>query len=542
MAFSVVNQSRNNTNTLTSSISITIPAAASGNTLIVFVNYHNASFARSVSSVSCTNTSFSSLGSTSGAGLNSGTDIWFGPVSGGSSGTTVTVNFSGTAIAEACVVECSGIVTSSAADGSATDNHQASGTTPYSTGTYTNTNANDVILLALGCVGTSTTTPSTPSGYTALNSQSDTADNGCIFPFYQVVSSTGSQSASFTSIGGATGVNSVLGGLKLVANTTTTKTQSAVSRIQVTTPRTQSGVSRIQVTTPKTQAGVSRVQITTPRMQSGVSRLQVTTPRTQSGKARLQVTTSRTQSGVTRIQNTSSHTESGMSRIQVTASQKTLIGASRVQVTSTQTEAGVSRIQATTTHALSGTSRLQVTTGQSSVSQARLQTTKQQNIAGLAAIITTSSVVKNIAGVSRIRVTVRQAQTAGARIQSTRSHVQLCTSRVQSTIQRTLVGVSNVVVQGTTQQDQRAISRIQSTVVQPQHGTALIAITTVQHQVAAAKLVSGRVGQDTHYDLYVPAENRIMFVPVHKRMMMISVDGRTMAVPASPRVMTVSLD
>lgn len=85
------------------------------------------------------------------------------------------------------------------------------------------------------------------------------------------------------------------------SGTTTTQTQTGVSRISAITAKTQTGVSRITATTQKTQTGKATLITGASRTQTGKANIKVTTAKTQTGVARVGKTVSRTQTGVANI-------------------------------------------------------------------------------------------------------------------------------------------------------------------------------------------------------------------------------------------------
>ena len=176
----------------TSATTLTITAAANGNTLIFFIAA-SATASRTVSSLTCTNVTWSKLVGT----LNGTTfdcEIWMGKVSGGSSGTSITIAMSGGAPTVACTaLEFSGTV--SIKDGTGTTN-TGSSTSP-STGAYS---TGESLELVLSCAGYLNGTAPTglPGGiWTAATFAKNSTTCG-VQPCYALNGPRGSVSASFT--------------------------------------------------------------------------------------------------------------------------------------------------------------------------------------------------------------------------------------------------------------------------------------------------------------------------------------------------------
>lgn len=206
MAISLVQQAQ--ATAFSANILISITAAGVGDYVLVFF-----SGAATVVSVSCTNITFSKLGSII-SGSNSD-ELWGGVVAGGSSGTTITVNYGGAGAGAASAAEFSGLATSSVADGTAAIASGSSFAYPITitVGSYSNTNANDLIV-AVGATDNSSGTFTTPTGYTALVAASRSGAE--VQGFYKVVAAAGLQNPSWTLTGGAGTANwgTVIIGLK----------------------------------------------------------------------------------------------------------------------------------------------------------------------------------------------------------------------------------------------------------------------------------------------------------------------------------------
>lgn len=122
----------------------TITAAASGNTLVLFVSSQRSPAARTVSSIATTNVTWTKL-----AGVANGVidgEIWYGTVAGGSSGTSITLTMSGTGATLALMaLEFSGVLVSGTIkDGSGVTNTGTSVTA--STGAYSTAASGEVVL------------------------------------------------------------------------------------------------------------------------------------------------------------------------------------------------------------------------------------------------------------------------------------------------------------------------------------------------------------------------------------------------------------
>lgn len=170
---------------------LTITAATNGNCLVFFIGLSTNS--QSVSSLSLTGATFSKAAS---GNTQRDCEIWYAPAVSGS-GTSVTVNLSGSATWYAVCAEFSGVATSSVQDGSGVDNAPSSGST-VATGNLTTTNANDV-LVACYVGSTSHTVTTGPTGWSRLNEQNGLGPPTFSFgAAYDIVAATGTYSASWT--------------------------------------------------------------------------------------------------------------------------------------------------------------------------------------------------------------------------------------------------------------------------------------------------------------------------------------------------------
>jgi len=194
MAIALVHTATNKYNGAgTSSLAITVSAAASGNFLVVVVgNRANTTTLRTVSSITCTNaTAWSEQKMNSESTHYTRVAIWASTVS-GTSGTTVTVALSGNAIIiEATVMEFSGVLTSSYLDVSATNSGTTNPTNTAVTGTSV---VNDeVFVCGVLCWHTATDPQSGPyNGYSLLGGvdySRSSANYTSTAALYKVVSS-----------------------------------------------------------------------------------------------------------------------------------------------------------------------------------------------------------------------------------------------------------------------------------------------------------------------------------------------------------------
>jgi hypothetical protein len=173
----------------------TISAASSGNLLILRIAAFRSPNARTVSSLSCTNVTWTKLCGTTNGTMD--VEIWYGVVAGGSSGTSITITMSGTG-ATICgsVDEISGtVVTGTINDGTGVTN-TGSSTSP-STGAFSAALAND-FLIALEGHANGTTPSATPGGsWTDSTFSNNSTTVGCRGA-YQLHGTVGSKSASWT--------------------------------------------------------------------------------------------------------------------------------------------------------------------------------------------------------------------------------------------------------------------------------------------------------------------------------------------------------
>jgi hypothetical protein len=173
----------------------TISAATSGNTLVLRIVALRSPSARTVSSLSCTNVTWTKLCGTTNGTID--VEIWYGVVAGGSSGTSITITMSATG-ATICgsVDEISGtVVTGTINDGTGVTNTGTS--TSPTTGAFSASLAND-FLIALEGHANGTTPSATPGGsWTDSTFSNNSTTVGCRGA-YQLHGTTGSKSASWT--------------------------------------------------------------------------------------------------------------------------------------------------------------------------------------------------------------------------------------------------------------------------------------------------------------------------------------------------------
>ena len=176
--------------------SVTITAAASGNTLVLMIANYRSSGARTVSSISCTNTTgwTKSEGNTNG---NLGVEIWVGYCT-GTSGTTITITMSGSGSTLAVnATEWSGVLTppgTTGDDGSA--NNTGASTSP-ATAAYSSTVNFDLLLCCEGHLNG--TKPSVmPGGIWTETTWANNSTSVGVQGEYAVPRPVGSVSASWT--------------------------------------------------------------------------------------------------------------------------------------------------------------------------------------------------------------------------------------------------------------------------------------------------------------------------------------------------------
>ena len=183
-------------NTIGSTSPYTITAPASGNVLLgCFANRNSTN--TTITSVSQTNVTWTFVGRVNSQSSNS-VEIWYG-VASASAGTSVTITWAaGTTTLIHQISEWSGVNTSSPVDAALISN-TVTGVSSISSGNYTTTNANDVMI---SCVqGTGGTNPSTPTNSFTQLQVGNAGSGGSSRNFgtaYRVVASTGTYSTGWT--------------------------------------------------------------------------------------------------------------------------------------------------------------------------------------------------------------------------------------------------------------------------------------------------------------------------------------------------------
>lgn len=133
-------------------------------------------------------------------------------------------------------------------------------------------------------------------------------------------------------------------GSETATSVTTTKTISAVSRIQKVVSQTINAVSRITAKTLKTISGVARITATTKKTETGLSRIQRTSSATETGVTRITIVNDKTISGVSRITSIVNRLITGLSRI-TGLTLRTETGKGNIKKIVSKTILGVSRTQ-----------------------------------------------------------------------------------------------------------------------------------------------------------------------------------------------------
>jgi hypothetical protein len=172
------------------SLSVTLPLTPqSGNSLVACIGTRDYSADRTVSSITQTGVSWSRQ--IQGSGALQVSEIWLGTV-GANASTSITINFSGSASANACnLADVCEYTETLVSDVSQANN--GSGST-LSTGTTSTTTSSNELWIGTGCTGaTSHTSPT--NGFTQLDGN---AIYGTISYLEKIVSSTGNATCSVT--------------------------------------------------------------------------------------------------------------------------------------------------------------------------------------------------------------------------------------------------------------------------------------------------------------------------------------------------------
>lgn len=314
-----------------------------------------------------------------------------------------------------------------------------------STGNPDTTRAANEVIVAVAVVTSSSPTFTVGSGFADLITVSNGVHTLAIEA--KKVSATGVYPGEFSVSPSNLSWATVVGTFAnedVSGDTTTTKTQTGVSRITIVTTKTQTGLSRITAATTKNQTGLSRITASTTKTQTGASRIEVSTTKTQTGLSRIDASTSKTQTGLASIQvgteqtifgtsnigNLMDQTQLGVANIRGDTS-KTQTGLSRIEILSEQTQTGLSRIELVVSRLQTGLSRITTATD-------RLQT-------GTADILATTSQTQT--GLSRVLHVVDQTQTGISRISGTTDRLQTGISRLQTSVQKTQQGTAAILLQ-----------------------------------------------------------------------------------------------
>lgn len=318
-----------------------------------------------------------------------------------------------------------------------------------------------------------------------------------------------------------------LGGLasrtmNAAGNTTTTKTITGLSRVQVTTTKTVTGVSRITAATSRTITGVAKI-VSAASLHDITYEIQVDTVNTFNSVAGspLLDKLSATDLGFVDVTN-GADTDPFATTNQIsytvqagdaltdgtyywrvrgkdpagtntwgawattrsfvlstnTTTTKTLTGTARIQKSVTQTITGTARIQLQTTKTLTGTARIQKSASQTLTGVSRIQKTVPQTITGKARVQVTTT--KTITGVSRIGLLTTKTLTGVSRVQKTVQSTISGTARVQVTNTKNITGLSRI--QKSVSTTITGVSRIQNTASQTITGVASIVVTSATQQ------------------------------------------------------------
>ncbi len=208
MAVAFVRHSRTAGGTgTTSPLSVTITGAASGNVLIAIISSNRgSSAARTVSGITTTNTTWTQIGTL--ANGSAAVYIWQGLVAGGTSGTAVSISFSGT-VASGCVAdicEFSGVLVTGTIAGATAVTNSGTSTSP-TTGNFTPLQADSLVVAALSYENSTapSASPGAPwvtGGAVGFNS-TGTSSDGVAGVHQAPIASISTTSASWTI--GATG-------------------------------------------------------------------------------------------------------------------------------------------------------------------------------------------------------------------------------------------------------------------------------------------------------------------------------------------------
>ena len=246
-------------------------------------------------------------------------------------------------------------------------------TTTPSSGSITTNYANELLLGLNVTNASSTETYTAGSGYSNLQ-QSSYVNGLQVASEEKIVSSTGSQSATF-SMSGNNGLN--MTAMLALADTyisQITKTQTGISRIANNLTKTQTGKSRIANNLTKTQPAKSRIQVTVTKTQTAIAKVQVKVTKTQSAIATISQSStlstdyynvtyvipgSNSETAIARIAQNLTNTITAISRIAINPT-KTQPAVSRIRVNLTKNQTGKASMKAGRTYTQSATANVYI--------------------------------------------------------------------------------------------------------------------------------------------------------------------------------------
>lgn len=190
MAYSFVRE-----NAIGTTTSYTITAAANGNTLILVTGSFRSPAARTISSLSCTNVTWTKIGNQVQSTVDA--EIWLGIVSGGSSGTTITLTMSGSGstVVNRAYEFSGGLTSGTIIDGTSAGNN-ASSTTP-SLASYSPTSSGQ-LRVGVAAWANGTAPSATPGGNWTLGTHSANGASVSVQFIYDLICDEGNASASWT--------------------------------------------------------------------------------------------------------------------------------------------------------------------------------------------------------------------------------------------------------------------------------------------------------------------------------------------------------
>jgi hypothetical protein len=262
---------------------------------------------------------------------------------------------------------------------------------------------------------------------------------------------------------------------------TLTATQTAIARIRVTgTSKTQSAIARVQNAATKTQPATARVSKSGIKTQSATANI-ISAGKTQTATARiLKVGVTKTQSAIASIVTVDNpyfgtgtfgvsvfggpgvltKAQTAIARIRAITTKLQVSGA-RIQVTGTKTQTATANIGTLRTKTQTSAARIQITG----------QTLTQTSVARVQSIITRtqsatarirSGVTKTQTAIAQIRSGFTKTQVSVARIQILTSNTQPAIARIQNTtLTKTQTARAFIVVPGVRTTSQNATARVQ---------------------------------------------------------------------------------